>query len=123
MSRRLMAVAAAVVVGLMGVAAVLFYATSADARAVAGQRPQTVLIAQELVPSGTSGEDALAKGMVAPAQIAAKGVPAGALSKIDDATGNLLALTDIAPGEIVVAGRFGTTPLGQKAIQIGRAHV
>lgn len=123
MGRRVMAVLVAVVVGLIGVAAVMIYATGADARAVADQRPQTVFIAQALVPSGTSAADAVAKGLIAPAQIAAKGVPAGALNKVDAATGKLVALSDIAQGEFVVASRFGTTPLGQKAIQVPAGQV
>jgi pilus assembly protein CpaB len=118
MGRRVMAVLAAVVVGLIGVVAVLVYAHGADSRAVADQRPQTVFIAQALVPSGTRAADAVAKGLMVPTQIAAQGVPVGALSKVDEATGKLVALTDIAPGEFVVASRFGTTPLGQKAIQV-----
>jgi pilus assembly protein CpaB len=118
MGRRVMAVLAAVVVGLIGVVAVLVYASGANSRAVADQRPQTVFIAQALVPSGTRAADAVAKGLIVPTQIAAQGVPVGALSKVDEATGKLVALTDIAPGEFVVASRFGTTPLGQKAIQV-----
>jgi len=123
MGRRLMAVLAAVVVGLIGVVSVMFYANGADARAVAEQKPQTVFVAKELVPTGTSAADAVAKGLLVPTQIAAKGVPAGALHTVDDATGKLLALTDIAPGEFVVASRFGTTPLGQKAISVPDGQV
>ena len=118
MGRRVLAVLAAVVVALIGVVSVLFYAKGADARAVADQRPQTVFIAAKLVPSGTSAADAVAQGLMAPTQVAAKGLPVGALQKVDDATGKLLALTDIAPGEFVVSSRFGITPLGQKAIQV-----
>jgi pilus assembly protein CpaB len=118
MGRRVMAVMAAMMVGLVGVAAVLLYAKGADSRAVANQRPQTVFIAQERVPSGTTAADAVAKGLMAPVQIAAKGVPVGALTKVDGATGKLVALTDIAAGDFVVASRFGTTPAGLKAIQV-----
>ncbi|MHB1474334.1 MAG: Flp pilus assembly protein CpaB [Dermatophilaceae bacterium] len=118
MGRRVPVVLAAVVVALIGVVAVLIYAKGADARAVAEQQPQTVFIAAKLVPAGTTAAEAVATGLIVPTQVAAKGVPAGALSKVDDATGKLLALTDIAPGEFVVASRFGTTPLGQKAIQV-----
>jgi pilus assembly protein CpaB len=123
MGRRVMAVLAAVVVGLIGVASVLFYANGADDRAVADQRPQTVFVAQQLVPSGTSAADAVAKGLMVPTQIAAKGVPAGALTKVGDATGKLVALTDIAPGEFVLSSRFGETPLGQRAIQVPDGQV
>jgi pilus assembly protein CpaB len=118
-----MAVLAALVVGLIGVAAVLLYAKGADGRAVAGQRPQTVFIAQERVPSGTTAAEAVAKGLMVPTQIAAKGVPAGALTKINAANGKLMALTDIAQGDFVVAARFGTTPLGQRAIQVPDGQV
>ena len=123
MGRRVMAVMAAMVVGLLGVAAVLLYASGADARAVAGQRPATVFVAQERVPAGTSAADAVAKGLMAPAKIAAKGVPAGALVKVDAANSKLVALTDIAQGEFVTASRFGTTPAGQKAIQVPDGQV
>ena len=123
MGRRVMAVLAAMVVGLIGVAAVLLYAMGADSRAVAGQRPQTVFVAQERVPSGTTAADAVAKGLMVPTKIAAKGVPAGALTKVDATNGKLMALTDIAAGEFVVASRFGKTPTGQKAIQVPDGQV
>lgn len=123
MNRRVMAVLAAVVVGLIGVVVVMVYANGADSRAVAGQRPQTVYIAAKLVPSGTTAADAVDQGLIVTTQVAAKGLPVGALSKIDEATGKLLALTDIVPGEFVVASRFGATPLGQKAIQVPGGQV
>jgi pilus assembly protein CpaB len=118
-----MAVLAAMLVGLIGVAAVMLYAAGADARAVAGQKPQTVFVAQQLIPSGTTAADALAKGLMAPTKIAAKGVPVGALTKVDASNGKLVAVTDIAQGEFVAASRFGTTPKGQRAIQVPDGQV
>ena len=123
MGRRVLVVLAAVVVALIGVVAVVVYAQGADARAVADQQPQTVYIAKALVPAGTTAAEAVATGLMVPTQVAAKGLPLGALSTVDEATGKLLALTDIAPGESVTAGRFGTTPLGQKAIQVPDGQV
>jgi pilus assembly protein CpaB len=123
MGRRVMAVLAAMLVGLIGVAVVLLYASGADARAVADQKPQTVFIAQERVPAGVSAADAVAKGLMVQTKIAAKGVPVGALTKVNASNGKLVALTDIAQGDFVVASRFGTTPLGQKAIQVPDGQV
>ena len=123
MGRRVMAVLAAVVVGLIGVAAVLVYAGAADSRAVVGQRLQSVFIAAKLVPSGTSAADAVTQGLIVPTQVSVRGVPPGALSKVDNATGKLLALNDIAPGEFVLSSRFGTTPLGQSAIAVPLGQV
>lgn len=118
MGRRVMAVLAAVLVGLIGVGAVMVYASGADSRAVAAQHPQTVLIATALVPAGTSAADAVAKGLIVPTQVAAKAVPLGALHAVDAATGKLVALSDIAPGEFIAAARFGTVSLSQGAIQV-----
>jgi pilus assembly protein CpaB len=123
MGRRVMAVLAAVVVGLIGVAAVMIYASSADSRALAAQRPETVFVAQGLVPAGTTAADAVAKGLMVPTKIAAKGVPLGALTTVGPATGKLVALTDIAAGDFVLASRFGTTPTGAQAIQVPTGQV
>ena len=123
MGRRVIAVLAAMLIGLVGVAAVMLYAGGADARAVAGQQLQTVYVAQALVPAGTSAADAVAKGLMLPTKIAAKGVPSGALTSVNAATGKLVALTDITAGEFVVSSRFGTTPTGQKAIQVPDGQV
>lgn len=123
MGRRVLAVLAAMLVGLVGVVAVLFYAGGADARAVANQRPQTVFVAKAVVPSGTTAADAVTKGLMAPTQIAAVGVPAGALTTAGATNRKLVALTDIAPGDFVIASRFGTAAKGQKAIQVPNGQV
>jgi pilus assembly protein CpaB len=123
MGRRVIAVLAAMVVGLIGVGAVLVYAMGADSRAVAGQQAQTIFVAADRIPSGTTAADAVAKGLMVPTRIAAKGVPAGALTKVDATNGKLMAVTDITAGEFVVASRFGKTPTGQKAIQVPDGQV
>ncbi|MGN6634870.1 MAG: Flp pilus assembly protein CpaB [Oryzihumus sp.] len=123
MGRRVLAVLAAVVVALVGVVAVLLYAKGADSRAVAGQKPVDVYVAQQVVPAGTTAGDAVANGLIARTQVAAKAVPTGALTAVDDKTSKLLALNDIAPGELVLSSRFGTTPLGQKALQVPDGQV
>jgi pilus assembly protein CpaB len=101
----------------------LLYVKGADSRAVAGQKPVDVFVAQQVVPAGTTAGDAVANGLMARTQVAAKAVPAGALTAVDDKTSKLLALNDIAPGELVLSSRFGTTPLGQKALQVPDGQV
>jgi len=123
MGRRVMAALAAMMIGLIGVAAVLLYAKGADARAVDAQQPQSVYVAQALIPTGTTAADAEAKGLMVKTKIAAKGVPAGALTQVDAATGKLLALTDIPAGDFIVASRFGTTPAAAKAITVPDGQV
>lgn len=118
MGRRVIAVFAAAVIALIGVASVLLYARGADARAVSANQPSTVYVSKALIPSATTLKDALRGGLLVKTTVPAKGLPAGALSKVDDTNSNLLALTDIGPGEYVLESRFGTTPVGTKAIEV-----
>jgi pilus assembly protein CpaB len=118
MGRRIIAIFGAALLALVGVAAVLLYARGADARAVAAQQPSDVYVATRGVTSGTALKDAVKSGALIKTSVAAKGRPSGALTSVTDANSNLLALTDIQPGEYVLAGRFGTTPTGSKAIEV-----
>ena len=118
MGRRVLAIFAAAVIALIGVASVLFYARGADARAVAAQQPKDAYVATGVVTSGMPLKDAVRSGLITKTAVAAKGLPAGALTTVTDSNSNLLALTDIQPGEFVLEARFGTTPAGTKAIQV-----
>lgn len=105
-------------IALLGVVSVLFYANRADARAVAGQQPKTVFITTALVPSGTTLKDAVRAGLLKQTTVAAKGLPEGALTAVTDENSRLVAISDIPPGEYVQESRFGTTPIGHKAIEV-----
>jgi pilus assembly protein CpaB len=63
-------------------------------------------------------KDAVRQGQMVQTQVAAQGKPAGALETVDDTNSALVALTDIAPGQYVLASSFGETPIGQKALQV-----
>jgi pilus assembly protein CpaB len=118
MGRRVIAIFGAALLALVGVAAVLLYARGADARAVAANQPMDVYVATKAVSSGTALKDAVKTGALVKTAVAAKGRPEGALTSVTDVNSNLLALTDIQPGEYVLSSRFGTTPTGSKAIEV-----
>jgi pilus assembly protein CpaB len=118
MGRRVVSIFAAALIALVGVAAVILYARGADARAVAANQPVAVYVSKAAVPASTTLKDALRQGLIVKTQVAAKAAPAGALSEVTDQNSNLLAVTDIAPGEYIQAARFGTTPTGTKAIEV-----
>jgi pilus assembly protein CpaB len=130
MGRRVLAIAAALLVALLGAAGVVVYAQSADARAVAGQATQQVYIAAAPVPEGTSADEAVAQKLLVPQSVVARGVPAGALTDVSGATGGLVATSTISQGEIVLASRFGhlvdqqptsPVPAGRVAITVSLA--
>ena len=118
MGRRILAIVVAAVLALVGGVMVLLYARNADARAVAANSPKTVYTSSLQIPAGTSIRDALRLQMLTETQIPANGVPAGALTQVTDENASLLALTDVPPGQYVLAASFGDTPLGQKQIQV-----
>ncbi len=123
MGRRIVAIFAAALVAVVGVAAVLLYARGADARAVAAQQPTDVYVVKTVVPSGTTLKDAVQNGLIVKTSVVAKGKPAGALQAVDGSNGGLFAVSDIQPGEYVLADRFGVKPVGTKAIEVPAGQV
>ena len=118
MGRRILAIAAAAVIALIGAVLVLLYARGADNRAVAAASPTTVYVSNAAIPAGTSLKEAVRLQEITQTQVAARSLPAGALTTVDDSNSALVALTDIAPGQYVLSAAFGETPLGQKALQV-----
>jgi pilus assembly protein CpaB len=118
MGRRILAIAAAAVIALIGAVLVLLYARGADQRAVAAASPTTVFVTAQSVTAGTTMKDAIRLGQMVQTEVAAAAKPAGSLETVDDTNGALVALTDIAPGQYVLAAAFGETPIGQQALQV-----
>ncbi len=118
MNRRIIAIVVAVLLAVAGAALVIVYAKNADQRAIAQAQPTKVWVAQKLIPSGTTLKDAQRAELIAETQVAAKGVPTGALRELNADNNALLALSDVQPGEFLLEARFGTTPVGEKAIEV-----
>ncbi len=123
MNRRVLAALVAAALAILGAAVVIVYANNADQRAIAAAQPTTVWVSQKLVPAGTTLKDAQRTGLIAQTQVAARGVPVGALPGVTPDNSALLALSDVQPGEILLSARFGTTPVGQKAIEVPAGQV
>jgi pilus assembly protein CpaB len=62
-------------------------------------------------------------GLIIKTSVAKKAVPAGALAGVDGSNGGLFALSDIQPGEYVLADRFGVKPVGEKALEVPAGQV
>jgi pilus assembly protein CpaB len=112
MTRRLLAAAAALVVALIGVAGVVGYARTADRRALAGQQVVHAFVADKAVPAGTTAGNAVREGLMIQKLIARAAVPDDVLTSIDGGYDELVATSQIQPGELVLRTRFaarGTT--------------
>src|SRR4029453_2380977 len=53
----------------------------------------------------------------------AKSVPVGSLTAVTEDNKNLLALSEIAPGEYIQSARFGPTPQGSQAIRVPNGQI
>jgi pilus assembly protein CpaB len=118
MNRRILAVVVALVLALGGGALVISYARNADARAIASESPTLIWVTQQPVPAGTTLKDAQRTGLISQTSVAAKAVPAGALQDLNADNNALLAVSDIGPGEVLLNARFGSQPVGVKAIVV-----
>jgi pilus assembly protein CpaB len=104
MRRRLLAAAAALVLAAAGGTVLLAYARGADARAMAGLRTQTVLVAAGRIPAGTPATDLGTR--VHSQVLPATAVVPGAVSSLA-ALGSQVTTTELEPGEQLLAARFG----------------
>ncbi len=118
MGKRIIAIGIAAVLALLGALLVFIYARNADVRALEGQKPQTVYVSLKPVPAGTTLKDAVRTQLIQKTELAAKGVPVGALQSIDEKNDQLLAITEVPMGQYLLASMFGKTPTGSKAIEI-----
>lgn len=117
MGRRLALLIAAVLVAALGTSLVFVYVRNADNRAVADQKPVTVLVAKTSIAAGTRVSDAAASGAFQTKELPKAAVPDGALSSVDPIK-DQVALTTIFPGQQLLAGMFGATAAATGSIAI-----
>jgi pilus assembly protein CpaB len=119
MQSRVLAILIAVVLALVATAAMVVYVNGADRRAVAGQRPVTVLVARQTIPAGTSGEDAQNRNLIIREQVPQKNVVAGALRSLTQLEQRYAAV-DIVKGEQLLQERWvgAEDVAGRRLLQI-----
>ncbi len=123
MGRRVIALVVAGVIAVVGVLSLFVYARAADSRAVAGLDPKPIYVSTKLVPAGTTLDEAVASGALQLTQVPLKALPLGALDKVEDANKALVAVSDINPGEYILASRFGTTKAANQKVAIPSGKV
>lgn len=107
MKRSVLVLGLALLLAVVGTMAVFWYVRGADARAMAGKQAVTVLVADQSVPAGTEAAKAVDTGLLRTEQMPADTVPAGVLSEIPPHLTHLVAVADIAPGQLVLRSMFG----------------
>ena len=99
MSRRMMGVVAAIVLGALGTFVLVAYVRGAEDRAVAGEKMVGVVVASKTIDAGTAAEDL---GSVTTSQRVPQKVRGdGAITSLRDVKG-LVTATDLVPGEVLL---------------------
>jgi pilus assembly protein CpaB len=92
----------ALILAAVGTSGVLAYVRGADARAIAGMRAVSVLVAQKQITAGTTAASAVRSGLLASQTMPASSVPANALSAIPSALSSLVLSVDLQPGQLLL---------------------
>ena len=102
MKRRLLIIVLALILAAVGTSGVLAYVQGANARAIAGMKAVSVLVAQKKITSGTTAGSALHSGLLASQTLPASSVPANALSAITGDMASLVLSADLQPGQLLL---------------------
>jgi pilus assembly protein CpaB len=103
--RRIVLLAAALVVALAGTTLIFSYFNRQPAAAQDAEVGATALVATALIPAGTTGQGVLDQGLVEMTEIPAGAVVPGALTDLSLVTGKVTA-ADIQPGEQLLGAKF-----------------
>jgi pilus assembly protein CpaB len=125
MTRRILGVLLAVILAIVGTAAVLLYVKSVRSTVADGQRAVRVLVAAERIPAGTTGQHLLDRNLVEQITVPASSVPADALSTIPADLDSLVVTADVQASQLIMRGMFGqsTTLSGGLTIPEGKVAV
>ena len=109
MTRRILIVAIALVLAVLGAVGVLDYVHQADQRALAGMRAVTAYVAKSQIPSGTSTGVALREGLLVSQQFPATSVPADAVRSISPSMAGLVLTSGLASGQMLLSPMLGSS--------------
>jgi pilus assembly protein CpaB len=107
--RRVLTVTLAVLLAVLGTVGVLAYVRQADARAIAGMKAVTTLVAQQEIPAGTSAGAALREGLLSSQELPATSVPEDAVHSITPDLGSLVLSANLPPGQLLLRPMLVTT--------------
>jgi pilus assembly protein CpaB len=108
MTRRIITIAAAVLLAVLGAVGVLDYVHQADQRAVAGMRAVHAYVALKQIPSGTTAAAAVQDGLLVRREFPASSVPADAVRSITPSVSGLVLTSGLASGQLLLSEMLGT---------------
>ena len=126
MSRRTIALVAAIILAAVATVALISYVQSAENKRTKNQTLVSVYVAKDVIPQGTSGDTAISQGLITQISVPLQARVADAIASLNDIKGEVAAV-DIQKNEQIQASRFvapgtaGNTlaiPQGLQAISV-----
>lgn len=113
MNRRVIGIAAAVVLALVGTVSLVAFVSGAEQRALEGEELVEVYVVNQAIPTGTPAE--ALTDLVTVEQVPVKVRPTGAVDNLTALDGTVVGI-DLEPGEQLIASRFvAPSELAQRA--------
>src|SRR5215472_3487064 len=118
MTRRIVIIAAAVLLAVLGALGVLQYAHQSDQHALAGMRAVDVYVAQAQIPSGTSAATAVREGLLVRQPFPASSVPGDAVRSLTPSLSALVLTSGLASGQMLLDPMLGASVQTASALPI-----
>src|SRR5215472_16508953 len=118
MTRRIVTIAAAVLLAVLGAVGVLDYVHQADQRALAGMHAVNAYVATAQIPSGTSAAAAVREGLLVRQQFPASSVPTDAVRTITPSLSGLVLTSGLASGQLLLSPMLGASVQTASALPI-----
>jgi pilus assembly protein CpaB len=118
MTRRIITIAAAVLLAVLGAVGVLDYVHQANQRALTGMRAVSAYVATAQIPSGTVAEVAVRDGLLTRQQFPASSVPADAVRSITASLSALVLTSGLASGQMLLSPMLGASVQTAAALPI-----
>ncbi|MFP5219099.1 MAG: Flp pilus assembly protein CpaB [Actinomycetes bacterium] len=122
MSRRFGLLSVAILVALLGTAAVFSYVSKVEAKTLAGAEPVDVLVAAQQLPSGTSADALAASKLLEVRSVPRKAVPEGALTTLEGIGAQTL-VSDVYAGEMLLRAKFADSTARTGALTIPKDRI
>src|SRR5215472_3493868 len=102
MTRRIVTIAAAVLLAVLGAVGVLDYVHQADQRALTGMRAVNVYVATKQIPSGTAAAAAVQDGLLVRKPFPASSVPDDAVRSITPSLSGQVLTGGLGAGQLLL---------------------
>jgi pilus assembly protein CpaB len=99
---RLLTITLALVVGIVGVVAVLSYVRQANERAINGLRAETVVVANGAIPAGTSLSQAKSENLLGTEKVPVSSVSPTAVQSVTTANEHMVVSSTVAQGQVLL---------------------